>query len=752
MPITVVCTNCGRTYAADDSLAGRRVRCRGCGEIVQIPLSDEAGGGFDPPDLGTFGGQGTFTDDALLSTQMNYPPGAEAGFDQPPAPGLPAGMEEVEVSAAGIEAAGRANFRYNFLGAKTVDDLLPWALVIGSLVWFVVQTSRNDNSGVPWITATRVVLPLLLFTVLVCPLVYTSLRAAGRSVGFQLPRTARWRTFACYLPAMTLTAALWMMGSGTLVSFVMGVLAGLLLASGCLWILFRLKPEEAPPTAAYAAVGFVIGAVASAAILTGLNMVVRSVVESTNAVAAVPASPLGSGFDWVDPSKLPPPPTGRPAGGRTTATPTHTAPGSTDAAAVAQPTEPVTPPPTAADEPPTGADATAGTPDVAPPPVAAGSDSTVAPVPAPNGGETTAQPTPPPPPPTDAAAAADAPKSPLVASFTVAPLDAPADAFVTPMTPSPYVAAVRREGDVITVTLWQGDPWQKKGQARFSAAAGIGDRIAISPDGAFAARLASFPSTAIQVWSFADNRELARIPLNTSMGTPEIVGFLTADRIVVQWSGAADGATVLDFFDVKAGARAREPLRLNVAVQGEHSIAFSPNGAFFAVAAKAQGEPTLLFYAFAGERPARSVKIRMLDPRWPLEPTGMAFAPDVDNPRDNVVGMMFEQSGVALVVAYRQDGMVVGERVYDPGPPAPRPPGFDGSALRWLAADKKRWWLVYGQAVIDPSTGAPAGTIDLLDVEQAHNAGGPAMLFVSGRDRGRRAPAHAKIDLSSLAR
>src|SRR5688572_15462209 len=110
MPITVVCTNCGRSYAADESLAGRRVRCRGCGNIVEIPRGED-----DAPDLESLAGmERTFAGgDALMATQMP-PSGA------PEQPQMPAGMEDVELSGAGIEAAGRANVRFNFLGAKAL--------------------------------------------------------------------------------------------------------------------------------------------------------------------------------------------------------------------------------------------------------------------------------------------------------------------------------------------------------------------------------------------------------------------------------------------------------------------------------------------------------------------------------------------------------------------------------------------------------------------------------------------------------
>src|SRR2546426_119959 len=40
MAIKFACTRCGRQYDVGDDLAGKRVKCKECGEIVSIPPQD----------------------------------------------------------------------------------------------------------------------------------------------------------------------------------------------------------------------------------------------------------------------------------------------------------------------------------------------------------------------------------------------------------------------------------------------------------------------------------------------------------------------------------------------------------------------------------------------------------------------------------------------------------------------------------------------------------------------------------------
>ena len=37
MPITLVCTGCGKSYQLKDELAGRKVRCPGCQSVQVVP-------------------------------------------------------------------------------------------------------------------------------------------------------------------------------------------------------------------------------------------------------------------------------------------------------------------------------------------------------------------------------------------------------------------------------------------------------------------------------------------------------------------------------------------------------------------------------------------------------------------------------------------------------------------------------------------------------------------------------------------
>src|SRR4051794_12278306 len=47
MAITVECNSCGKQYSADPTMAGRRVKCKQCGNVFSIPQFNDQG----EPDL-----------------------------------------------------------------------------------------------------------------------------------------------------------------------------------------------------------------------------------------------------------------------------------------------------------------------------------------------------------------------------------------------------------------------------------------------------------------------------------------------------------------------------------------------------------------------------------------------------------------------------------------------------------------------------------------------------------------------------
>ena len=77
MPIMVECSSCGKQYNAPDSMAGKRVKCKQCGQVFEIP-----------------GGQGVGDDlSALSMLEKSFhdgePAAASVHFDlpKPPKPG-----------------------------------------------------------------------------------------------------------------------------------------------------------------------------------------------------------------------------------------------------------------------------------------------------------------------------------------------------------------------------------------------------------------------------------------------------------------------------------------------------------------------------------------------------------------------------------------------------------------------------------------------------------------------------------------
>jgi hypothetical protein len=76
MPIAVAC-QCGKRFQAKDELAGKRVKCPGCGNPLAIPTPQPAGGGNDLDDM-----FGSSAGDPLFASG----PAAPAGFGPPGMP------------------------------------------------------------------------------------------------------------------------------------------------------------------------------------------------------------------------------------------------------------------------------------------------------------------------------------------------------------------------------------------------------------------------------------------------------------------------------------------------------------------------------------------------------------------------------------------------------------------------------------------------------------------------------------------
>src|SRR5271168_2621745 len=116
MELTVTCTGCGKLYAYGPELAGKRMRCRQCGTVFQVPVSTEPDGdsldfsAFEPPEAETApnasGGS---------KTRMAHP-GAREGDESDFSHGE---------NAQWADPVSRAALRFNFPFAAEIDRFLP---------------------------------------------------------------------------------------------------------------------------------------------------------------------------------------------------------------------------------------------------------------------------------------------------------------------------------------------------------------------------------------------------------------------------------------------------------------------------------------------------------------------------------------------------------------------------------------------------------------------------------------------------
>ncbi|HRK30401.1 MAG TPA: hypothetical protein PLD59_04925 [Tepidisphaeraceae bacterium] len=725
MQVTVVCDNCQKVYAADAAMAGRRIRCRGCGYIVTIPSANEAN---DAPDL-----------DSLAAVERSFAGGdavTQHGATQVQhSPGLPAGMEDVPLSGEGIEQAGRANLRFNFAGSKELDMILPWVLIAGSVVWIFLQSHRTNRSDAGWITFTSAVAWLGVYTGIVSPITFAAIRAAGRAAGFQLPRTARFRSFASFMPAIVLTAALWMLGHGAFASAIMGALGGVLVASCCLWILFRLRPEEVPTAAGLAGAGYLAGVVLSGALLLGLNTLARSIVDSTQ-TSAVPISPFGAGFKWEPIVKRE---TEAEAAARRTRT--VAAERRDPNAPVVAPVEVITP----SGPPPVSNDLASAARGAA-----VASVNLILPTAAVS----------------DPGPQMQAPTSALVTAFSPATaMRERADQFLYSLTPSPFIVSMRRDGDMLAFTCWDSRTWKRANDTpvRFKATQGT-ENFVFSPDGTRLARVATFIRREIEIYSFQNpSLQPATIPLNdTSGGMQVLVGFLPndgaagakSDRLLV--SSDADGKILVNAYDLERKAPTRtRPLELPSPEGGRNLLALSANGRYFAMVGRHtdRNVPAVRFFSMTAERLVSSHEVQVgdLPSGWPSTPKGFALTADSAAESDTLAAVLFEHMGGAIVYTFKQvPGVKVGEYI-DRNGELQSPAGYSGPALMWLGSGKNRALLVYGTTLLDPIRGAVIGQIDLSRMTDARLADLTSVLLLAETDR-HPIPARVEIDTASPGR
>jgi hypothetical protein len=321
----------------------------------------------------------------------------------------------------------------------------------------------------------------------------------------------------------------------------------------------------------------------------------------------------------------------------------------------------------------------------------------------------------------------------LLAGLDVIPLDSTVVAVVRPATPSAALAVVRSNQLEDTVDVWS-DPAKKSGTLTFKVEPALRPSYALSPDGQRLVRVTSFPKLAAKVVSVADGRELSSVDLNSTFGTPTTLALLPTERIVVRWE--RNGVFGLEAIDLRTRKSVRT-IDLPEHNPAPGNEAFSPDGRFFATGTRqrVRGELVnqVVMHAFADAVQPKRLPVEGIDPRWSIEPAGIAFTPDGAK-----VAALFAKDGNGLVISWNaktgkplsKAGVVV-PGVVNPLQPITQVGGhrpFGGAplarSLSWLGAGGTAW-LVAGSQVIDATDGRQIG--DLA-------AGGNAFDQTSGAD------------------
>ncbi len=660
MGITATCQSCNRKYAAPDSMAGKTVKCRTCGDMILLPMPDVEGElGFEPDD--EFSSPPRSLDDTPpamevpAATMKDPSAGSTAqGIKVPNATRRTArtqdrardtGMALPESESATVVTytppASPWTEWYRHPYALKIDYWLPRAVVVLGVIWLAISMIMASDNLPVWMLMSRLGVLELCYLALVFPLSLVGVRIGSGIYGEAMPRDAAWRGFASYIPALTISVVLWNAGGGTTPALVMGAFLGLAISAAVVMVLFRLEPEKILVVAACGSGGFVLGGLGACLLVYGLNfLTIYGLSQSKNVRVPPPASPFWPGLAWDVKAENMAPTVARP-GGASSARPTATKP-------VSPIVEPV---------------------------------------------------------------ALDPGILGLTNSKLVDRIDATGpkgnfERVLRPATPSDFAVVIRKgESNTTAVDRYDAKTWTLMGSTTIGeppAVDGIEQAFALSPDGKRLARVAKFPRDSIQVWSYEEKRVEPLIPIEKDDGPAVIVGFAADRRLVVLLNGATPKLRWIDLGD---RSRSSDVVLAAPPFAKGFAVALDPTSLRVAVACAVDGKSVILIYepnpvtiAGATDGPRRLDVTSMGDAG--IAPVGLAFSND-----GRQIAAYYENGGAAYLATFDTDkangvATAQNECIFEHAPvPARRDRVFRGSALTWFPA--RNSWLLYGDAVIE---------------------------------------------------
>jgi hypothetical protein len=741
MAIPVQCEHCNKKYNAPDSMAGKRIKCRGCGKIVAIPALDEG------PDLSVLeslegNGAGAAGVDAEMLTGSSASGSRVTGAVRPGtgsgkgiAHTMKRGGDVAEIAvAAGDDHSilRRPSVPFVFPGAAVLDNIAPLALIVLGLGWLALMAVNSNDTPVGWVGMLRLGLYVLLYVALAFPLCYASIKWAARKCRVMLPPGAALRAFGAFALPFAMAFAFWL-SSQSAVMLILGMIIGAIIVGGAVWFLFRVQPYEMSTTLGGATGAYAASVVSSYLILLGVNLLLGVLMRGGD--VELERSPVAPGLAWepirkeVKPRKVAIKTTDKiEAGAVATTQPTTSTAGTTQPATSEQTNM--------AKTGGTGTDSTGqATVDTKPgnPGTTAVASTDVKPSPGNDVVATTPETKPgtatkPKP------AAPPAPSSPLVAEATAANLGDHSDVLY-PAMPSNFMAVIRSKTDGAedVIEQWTINPLEKKQEKQFRRDKDLFAGYVLSPGGDLVARVSSWPRIMIEVYSFSAGKVVKEFPFDGSLpGAPRggaalapaalgnvkirLLGFGVNDNLIVYWTTGGSG--YVDVLRTKGGGNAQlTSFEVPAVEEASGNPSISPDGTKLALAALVKGEGGIDIYEIGLVRPqSQLMKTFAIEIHPWVKPVGLAWNPN----KQGVAAFWDDGQGRGLLVDYKMAGdprKPAHLHRYETAPyPAQTPQTYGkGRTFDWLPDGAG--WLMFGQYLIDVDTGKLLGDLGAAEVK-----------------------------------
>ncbi len=582
MPISIQCPACKREYKVDDKLAGKKVKCKQCGEAISVAdpemdrrepdvlgLEDEpvaSATGWRGPVGGGGGGGGASVKRCPSCRTPNNPAAVmcvACGFSLRPEPA-------VVVETFGVKEQAPQKKKRKFVRdpdspmTASIDSIVNMAVWWGSIaavgVW-VVHIARSMGGLSP-----NYLLPLGVVigvgVVIVAPLMMIAIKVAARFVAF-IPRNDTFnRVLLSLLPPFAASLLAGWPGFNAQPFVVMAWIA----APALFIYLFRSEVKEWISTVGAAVVALFIGWWIAGMAASAVGSAVGGLYADM-----LPDGPWQGLATGHSPAPAPPAPE------KVAVASTGQAP--VASAATAPGTLPFMPLPVGASPAGNGVAETPGAGHgtvavvTSQPPARSGEPSPLSPTP----GPTAITPS-----------VTSGPSFFADVSVEDKNLQDVRDV-VMPSPPAPWMLVVKAsDSGTVTAERWSVQPSAKKGVQTFSELPKQPNCYALSPNGSTLVAVVHFPKNQLQISSF-DNKPPRVFPLEEGSASPTLLGFIDNTHVCLRWN--LGGMSKIQIWNTYAGSPSRTiPVELLGGAREE--IATSPNGRLMAMFSRAPTAPT----------------------------------------------------------------------------------------------------------------------------------------------------------------